>query len=92
MELPPHSTQHGGLHLGVGVPVNPGDSALAAMHSHHQESMGLQHHGHGNTTGGMNEETKKKRTFLLRIRFFLIISRERVKWATKFFFFNHTKR
>ncbi|XP_053597764.1 paired box protein Pax-8 isoform X1 [Microplitis demolitor] len=60
MELPPHSTQHGGLHLGVGVPVNPGDSALAAMHSHHQESMGLQHHGHGNTTGGMNEETKKK--------------------------------
>ncbi|XP_053597765.1 paired box protein Pax-8 isoform X2 [Microplitis demolitor] len=60
MELPPHSTQHGGLHLGVGVPVNPGDSALAAMHSHHQESMGLQHHGHGNTTGddghGMNQD------------------------------------
>ncbi|XP_057335975.1 paired box protein Pax-8 isoform X2 [Microplitis mediator] len=60
MELPPHSTQHGGLHLGVGVPVNPGDSALAAMHSHHQESMGLQHHGHGNNTGddghGMNQD------------------------------------
>ncbi|XP_044592297.1 paired box protein Pax-5 isoform X6 [Cotesia glomerata] len=56
MELPPHSTQHGALHLGV----NPGDSALAAMHSHHQESMGLQHHGHGNTSGGMIEETKKK--------------------------------
>ncbi|XP_044592293.1 paired box protein Pax-5 isoform X2 [Cotesia glomerata] len=57
MELPPHSTQHGALHLGV----NPGDSALAAMHSHHQESMGLQHHGHGNTSGddgghGMNQD------------------------------------
>ncbi|CAD6236654.1 GSCOCG00008221001-RA-CDS [Cotesia congregata] len=56
MELPPHSTQHGALHLGV----NPSDSALAVMHSHHQESMGLQHHSHGNTSGGMIEETKKK--------------------------------
>lgn len=67
MELPGHTTQHGALHLGVGV--NPGDpagSALAALHSHQQDSMGLHHHGHGaGNGGGMHEESEKKRTFLL---------------------------
>lgn len=69
MELPSHTTQHGTLHLGVGVGVNPGDpagSALAAIHSHHQENIGMQHHNHNGTTGGMHEETEKKRAFLLK--------------------------
>ncbi|XP_034950837.1 paired box protein Pax-5 isoform X2 [Chelonus insularis] len=55
MELPGHTTQHGALHLGVGVPVNPGDpagSALAAIHSHHQDSLTLQHHNHSGTSSG----------------------------------------
>lgn len=64
MELPSHTTQHGALHLG-----DPAGSALAAIHSHHQDTMGMQqHHIHGGTTnGGMIEESKKKRTFLLTI-------------------------
>ncbi|XP_015598014.1 paired box protein Pax-5 isoform X1 [Cephus cinctus] len=64
MELPAHTTQHGALHLGVGVGVNPGDpagSALAAIHSHPQDSLALHHHNPGATTpGGMHEESKKK--------------------------------
>lgn len=67
MELPAHATQHGALHLGVGV--NPGDpagSALAAIHPHPQDPLALHHHNHGATTpGGMHEESKKKRMFLL---------------------------
>ncbi|XP_063994648.1 paired box protein Pax-8 isoform X1 [Diachasmimorpha longicaudata] len=62
MELSAHATQHGALHLGVGV--NPGDpagSALAAIHSHHQDTLGMQHHSHtGIGNGGMHEESKKK--------------------------------
>lgn len=70
MEGPAH-TQHGALHLGLGV--NPGDpagSALAAIHSHHQDSLGLQHHGHGGASnGGMHddESNKTKRMFSLTI-------------------------
>ncbi|XP_044012603.1 paired box protein Pax-8 isoform X2 [Aphidius gifuensis] len=62
MELPSHTTQHGTLHLGVGVGVNPGDptGSLAVLHSHHQENIGMQHHGHNGTTGddghGMNQD------------------------------------
>ncbi|KAG7213464.1 hypothetical protein KM043_002736 [Ampulex compressa] len=55
MELPAHTTQHGALHLGVGVGVNPGDpagSALAAIHSHPQDPLALHHHNHGTTTPG----------------------------------------
>lgn len=69
MELPAHATQHGALHLGVGVGVNPGDpagSALAAIHPHPQDPLALHHHNHGATTpGGMHEDSKKKRMFLL---------------------------
>ncbi|KMQ95127.1 heat shock protein hsp70 [Lasius niger] len=68
MELPAHATQHGALHLGVGVGVNPGDagSALAAIHPHPQDPLALHHHNHGAATpGGMHEESKKKRMFLL---------------------------
>lgn len=59
MELPSHATQHGGLHLG--------DSALAAIHPHPQDTMGMHHHhASGNATpGGMNEDSEKKRMFLL---------------------------
>ncbi|XP_070171472.1 paired box protein Pax-8 isoform X2 [Polyergus mexicanus] len=64
MELPAHATQHGALHLGVGVGVNPGDpagSALAAIHSHPQDPLALHHHNHGAATpGGMHEDSKKK--------------------------------
>ncbi|CAL1676989.1 unnamed protein product [Lasius platythorax] len=63
MELPAHATQHGALHLGVGVGVNPGDagSALAAIHPHPQDPLALHHHNHGAATpGGMHEESKKK--------------------------------
>ncbi|XP_039311656.1 paired box protein Pax-8 isoform X5 [Solenopsis invicta] len=64
MELPAHATQHGALHLGVGVGVNPGDptgSALAAIHPHPQDPLALHHHNHGATTpGGMHEDSKKK--------------------------------
>ncbi|XP_025992947.1 neurogenic protein mastermind isoform X4 [Solenopsis invicta] len=55
MELPAHATQHGALHLGVGVGVNPGDptgSALAAIHPHPQDPLALHHHNHGATTPG----------------------------------------
>lgn len=69
MELPAHATQHGALHLGVGVGVNPGDpagSALAAIHSHPQDPLALHHHNHNAATpGGMHEDSKKKRMFLL---------------------------
>lgn len=69
MELPAHATQHGALHLGVGVGVNPGDpagSALAAIHPHPQDPLALHHHNHNAATpGGMHEESKKKRMFLL---------------------------
>lgn len=69
MELPAHATQHGALHLGVGVGVNPGDpagSALAAIHPHPQDPLALHHHNHGAATpGGMHEDSKKKRMFLL---------------------------
>ncbi|TGZ38115.1 Uncharacterized protein DBV15_09063 [Temnothorax longispinosus] len=69
MELPAHATQHGALHLGVGVGVNPGDpagSALAAIHPHPQDPLALHHHNHSAATpGGMHEESKKKRMFLL---------------------------
>lgn len=70
MELPGHTAgQHGTLHLGVGVGVNPGDpagGALVAIHSHPQDPLTLHHHNHGATTpGGMHEESKKKRMFLL---------------------------
>ena len=69
MELPVHTQQHGALHLGVGVGVSPGDpvgNALTAIHSHPQDPLSLHHHNHGSTTpGGMHEEFKKKRTFLL---------------------------
>ncbi|XP_011062934.1 PREDICTED: paired box protein Pax-5 isoform X8 [Acromyrmex echinatior] len=64
MELPAHATQHGALHLGVGVGVNPGDpagSALAAIHPHPQDPLALHHHNHGAATpGGMHEDSKKK--------------------------------
>ncbi|XP_029663189.1 paired box protein Pax-5-like isoform X2 [Formica exsecta] len=64
MELPAHATQHGALHLGVGVGVNPGDpagSALAAIHSHPQDPLALHHHNHNAATpGGMHEDSKKK--------------------------------
>ncbi|XP_026668362.1 paired box protein Pax-8-like isoform X5 [Ceratina calcarata] len=64
MELPSHTTQHGALHLGVGVGVNPGDpagSALTAIHPHPQDPLALHHHNHGAaTTGGMHEDSKKK--------------------------------
>lgn len=69
MELPAHTTQHGALHLGVGVGVNPGDpagSALTAIHPHPQDALALHHHNHGAATpGGMHEDSKKKRMFLL---------------------------
>lgn len=69
MELPAHSQQHGALHLGATVGVNPADptgNALNAIHSHPQDPLSLHHHNHGSTTpGGMHEESKKKRTFLL---------------------------
>jgi len=69
MELPAHATQHGALHLGVGVGINPNDpagSALAAIHSHPQDPLALHHHNHGAATaGGMHEDCKKKRVFLL---------------------------
>lgn len=69
MELPAHATQHGALHLGVGVGVNPGDpagSALAAIHPHPQDPLALHHHNHNAATpGGMHEDSKKKRMFLL---------------------------
>ncbi|XP_050445421.1 paired box protein Pax-2-A-like isoform X3 [Cataglyphis hispanica] len=55
MELPAHATQHGALHLGVGVGINPGDpagSALAAIHPHPQDSLALHHHNHGAATPG----------------------------------------
>ncbi|KZC09815.1 hypothetical protein WN55_00461 [Dufourea novaeangliae] len=69
MELPAHTTQHGALHLGVGVGVNPGDpagSALTAIHPHPQDPLSLHHHNHGAATpGGMHEDSKKKRMFLL---------------------------
>lgn len=69
MELPAHTTQHGALHLGVGVGVNPGDpagSALTAIHPHPQDPLALHHHNHGAATpGGMHEDSKKKRMFLL---------------------------
>ncbi|XP_076476727.1 paired box protein shaven isoform X6 [Bombus vancouverensis nearcticus] len=64
MELPAHTTQHGALHLGVGVGVNPGDpagSALTAIHPHPQDPLALHHHNHGAATpGGMHEDSKKK--------------------------------
>lgn len=76
MELPAHATQHGALHLGVGVGVNPGDpagSALAAIHPHPQDPLALHHHNHGAATpGGMHEDSKKKRMFLLTNPLFLI--------------------
>ncbi|KOC69949.1 hypothetical protein WH47_08210 [Habropoda laboriosa] len=66
MELPAHTTQHGALHLGVGVGVNPGDpagSALTAIHPHPQDPLALHHHNHGAATpGGMHEDSKKKQT------------------------------
>jgi len=69
MELPAHATQHGALHLGVGVGINPSDpagSALAAIHPHPQDPLALHHHNHGAATGGgMHEDSKKKRMFLL---------------------------
>ncbi|KAF7411326.1 hypothetical protein HZH66_000222 [Vespula vulgaris] len=69
MELPAHATQHGALHLGVGVAVNPGDpagSTLAAIHPHPQDPLALHHHNHAAATpGGMHEDSKKKRMFLL---------------------------
>lgn len=69
MELPAHATQHGALHLGVGVGVNPGDpagSALAAIHPHPQDPLALHHHNHGAATaGGMHKDSKNKRMFLL---------------------------
>lgn len=69
MELPAHTAQHGALHLGVGVGVNPGDpagSALVAIHPHPQDPLALHHHNHGAATpGGMHEDSKKKRMFLL---------------------------
>ena len=69
MELPVHTTQHGALHLGVGVGVNSGDpagSALTAIHPHPQDPLALHHHNHGAATpGGMHEDSKKKRMFLL---------------------------
>ncbi|XP_070524722.1 uncharacterized protein Sv isoform X2 [Cardiocondyla obscurior] len=55
MELPAHTTQHGALHLGVGVGVNPGDpagSALAAIHPHPQDPLALHHHNHNAATPG----------------------------------------
>ena len=88
MELPGHATQHGALHLGVGI--NPGDpagSALAAIHSHQQDSLGLHHHGHGGgNTGGMHddEESKKKRTFLLTNL------KQTKKYRKKTFIFSYT--
>ncbi|XP_053979309.1 paired box protein Pax-5-like isoform X8 [Hylaeus anthracinus] len=64
MELPAHTTQHGALHLGVGVGVNSGDpagSALTAIHPIPQDPLALHHHNHGAATpGGMNEDSKKK--------------------------------
>lgn len=76
MELPAHATQHGALHLGVGVGVNPGDpagSALAAIHPHPQDPLALHHHNHGAATpGGMHEDSKKKRMFLLTNPLFFI--------------------
>jgi len=76
MELPAHATQHGALHLGVGVGVNPGDpagSALAAIHPHPQDPLALHHHNHGAATpGGMHEDSKKKRMFLLTNPFCLL--------------------
>lgn len=67
MELPGHASQHGALHLGVSV--NPGDpagTALAVIHSHQQDPLGLHHHHGGGGGGGMHEEdSEKKRTFLL---------------------------
>nr|KAF7437875.1 hypothetical protein H0235_000266 [Vespula pensylvanica] len=63
MELPAHATQHGALHLGVGVAVNPGDpagSTLAAIHPHPQDPLALHHHNHAAATPG--EEMKPANT------------------------------
>ncbi|XP_043270467.1 paired box protein Pax-8 isoform X5 [Venturia canescens] len=62
MELPGHASQHGALHLGVGV--NPGDpagTALAVIHSHQQDPLGLHHHHGGGNGGGMHEEDSEKK-------------------------------
>ncbi|KYN17717.1 hypothetical protein ALC57_10086, partial [Trachymyrmex cornetzi] len=83
MELPAHATQHGALHLGVGVGVNPGDpagSALAAIHPHPQDPLALHHHNHGAATpGGMHEDSKKKRISSLSSFVLLVFINEYVR-------------
>ncbi|KYN39142.1 hypothetical protein ALC56_06568 [Trachymyrmex septentrionalis] len=91
MELPAHATQHGALHLGVGVGVNPGDpagSALAAIHPHPQDPLALHHHNHGAATPG-EENVKHSKAhipapvgFLSVYHHYLAINRKLIKSRT----------